>query len=88
MADQSAGYLCEHLNRKGIRPMEDVLVVGTDRENFQHHFDPMPVLVDIKANAIGQMAVQLLISRIQQPDVPRVVQLVEPELVLPEDTGD
>ena len=64
--------------------MRDVLLVAGDRAVVQRHLDPTPFLIDIKPRAIGQLAVQLLLTRLSMPDAPRITQLVEPELILPE----
>jgi DNA-binding LacI/PurR family transcriptional regulator len=83
IANEMTSYIHEHLSRKGIVPMRDVLIVGGDRENTPRHLAPAPASIDIRASEIGRLAVHVLANRLCLPDVPRIRQLVETMLIIP-----
>ncbi|HVM60290.1 MAG TPA: LacI family DNA-binding transcriptional regulator [Verrucomicrobiae bacterium] len=76
-------YVHEHLRRRGVEPMKDVLYVCGDREVVYQHMEPEPAKVDIHSHEIGKLAVELLIVRLANPDSPRITLMVEPTLVIP-----
>lgn len=83
IASDVAEYMYEHLYRRGLTPMKDVLIVGGDREGMAQHRESPFVGIDISAYEIGQLAVQLLGDRLCLPTVPRIRHLVEPKLIIP-----
>jgi DNA-binding LacI/PurR family transcriptional regulator len=76
-------YVHEHLRRRGVEPMKDVLYVCGDREVVYQHLEPEPAKVDIHSHDIGRLAVELLIVRLANPDAPRITLMVEPTLIIP-----
>ena len=83
VANNLGYYVHEHLRRRGVEPMKDVLYVCGDREVVYQHMEPEPAKVDIHSHEIGRMAVELLIMRLANPDAPRITLMVEPTLIIP-----
>ncbi len=83
VANNLGYYIHEHLRRRGIEPMKDVLYVAGDREVVYQHMEPAPIKVDIHSQQIGRLAVELLIMRLANRDAPRTTLMVEPTLVFP-----
>jgi LacI family transcriptional regulator len=83
VANNLGYYVHEHLRRRGIEPMQDVLYVAGDREVVYQHMEPAPIKVDIHSQQIGRLAVELLIMRLANRDAPRATLMVEPTLIIP-----
>jgi DNA-binding LacI/PurR family transcriptional regulator len=45
--------------------------------------EPEPAKIDIHSHEIGRLAVESLIVRLANPDVPRITLMVEPTLIIP-----
>ena len=79
--DMQAATLYQILNRRGIKPGKDVIIVSCNNEMVVlAGLDPKPVSIDIGAEIIGKKAVEQLIWRIKNPNEPRMKILVEPRL--------
>jgi len=76
-------YVHGELLRRGVTPMKDIPMVAGDVESIDRHLDPMPVTVDIHADELGRLAVNLLLLRLLHPGAQRVRQLVGADLVIP-----
>ncbi|QQE11080.1 LacI family DNA-binding transcriptional regulator [Planctomycetota bacterium] len=85
VANELVADIHEQLIRHGVTPMKDVMLIGGDCDHIinQRHLEPQPVMYDINASPIGQLAVQLLLTRIACPDLPRMTQLVQPDMLIP-----
>ena len=83
VANNLGYYIHEHLRRRGVEPMKDVLYICGDREVVYQHMEPEPAKIDIHSHDIGQLAVELLIVRLANPDVPPINLMVEPTLIIP-----
>jgi DNA-binding LacI/PurR family transcriptional regulator len=83
VANNLGYYVHEHLRRRGIEPMKDVLYICGDREVVYQHMEPEPAKIDIHSHEIGRLAVESLIVRLANPDVPRITLMVEPTLIIP-----
>ncbi|QQE12012.1 LacI family DNA-binding transcriptional regulator [Planctomycetota bacterium] len=85
VANDLCANVHDQLIRNNITPMKDVILVGSDCDNIadQRHLEPPPVMFDINAYTVGQLAVQLLLTRISLPNLPRMTQLIEPEILIP-----
>jgi DNA-binding LacI/PurR family transcriptional regulator len=83
VANNLGYYVHEHLRRRGVEPMKDVLYICGDREVVYQHMDPVPIKVDIHSQQIGRLAVELLIMRLANRDAPRTTLMVEPSLIIP-----
>lgn len=79
------GYLHEQLIRRGIKPMTDFVMIAGDRDYAPQHLEPEPIMVNIHGMELGRLGVDLLLWRLENPNVPKVAQLLTPTLVLPPD---
>jgi LacI family transcriptional regulator len=70
------------LNRHGLRPGDDVLIVSCDNEQIRlSGLSPKPASIDIGAEEAGWRAVHRLASRFKNPSEPPVMISVAPQLV-------
>lgn len=76
-------FVADELLRRGVTPMEDLAFVAGDIESAYRPIRPSPVLVDIHSRDIGRLAVDLLLTRIANPRLPRITQIVQPRLLVP-----
>ena len=67
---------------RGIRPGIDIEIVTCNNErSLLNALKPRPVAIDIHAREIAQAAVDRLIWRINHPEEPRIVIMMQPDLV-------
>ncbi len=83
VANELGGYLHEQLMRRGIRPMTDFLMIAGDRDFSPQHLEPEPVMVSVHGVEIGRLAVDLLLWRLENPDLNQVTQLLSSSLIEP-----
>jgi len=84
-ADGVTVGLYHALQRRGIAPGEKLTVVSCNNERpLLAGLYPRPAAVDLQAFEIGRRAAAHLVWRRENPDRPRVVQLLDPQLVVPE----
>jgi DNA-binding LacI/PurR family transcriptional regulator len=76
-------FVADELSRRGVQPMDELPFVAGDIESAYRPIRPTPVLVDINSRDIGRLAVDLLLTRIANPRLPRVTQIIQPQLLLP-----
>ncbi len=73
------------LRDHGIEPGRDMTIVSCDNNNILAGLSPRPATIDIRPDVIGDRAVDQLIWRMENPNIPvRSICLVEPRLILPE----
>ena len=73
------------LLKRGIVPMKDLpMIAGGEDICAGHHLDPMPTTIRIFSPQIGKQAVETLLQRIKNPDMPQLTCALKPELVIPE----
>ena len=79
--DMMAPVIYRLLQEKGIKPGQDVDIIGCNNERpFLAGLQPRPATVDIQAEKVGQRAVQQLIWRMQNKHDPHLTILIEPSL--------
>ncbi len=83
VANELGGYLHEQLVRRGIEPMTDFLMIAGDRDFAPQHLEPEPIMVSVHGVDIGRLAVDLLLWRLENPDVMQVTQLMASTLIEP-----
>lgn len=83
VANELGGYLHEQLIRRGIKPMTDFLMIAGDRDFSPQHLEPEPVMVSVHGVELGRLAVDLLLWRLENPDLNQVTQLLTPSLIEP-----
>jgi LacI family transcriptional regulator len=83
VANELGGYLHEQLVRRGIKPMTDFLMIAGDRDFAPQHLEPEPIMVTVHGVDIGRLAVDLLLWRLENPDVRQVAQLIASSLIEP-----
>lgn len=77
-------YVHIELTKLGIIPMKDVqMVAGDTNICAQFPLTPEPVTIRIFSKRIGRQAVELLLQRIKNPDMPQLTCTLKPELELP-----
>lgn len=72
---------------RGLRVPQDVSVVGFDDVGPSSHFIPPLTTIRQDFNAIGMMAVDYLISLINEPNTPVYQSVLVPELIVRESTA-
>lgn len=78
-------YIHQELTKNGIIPMKDILMVAGDANICdKHHLIPEPVTTRLFSDQIGKQAVEILLLRIKNPDMPQITCMLKPELVIPE----
>ncbi len=83
VANELGGYLHEQLIRRGLKPMKDFLMIGGDRDFAPQHLEPEPIMVSVHGVELGRLAVDLLLWRLENPEMKLVATLLTPTLVLP-----
>lgn len=74
------------LARRGVRPGEDLHVIGCDNERARlSMLEPRPTSIDLGPAETATRAVRRLLGRLRNPDEPAVRILVAPRLALPPD---
>ncbi len=88
VANELGPFIHAELLQRGIVPMKDVrLVAGDDNICSQHLLDPKPATIRIFSRQIGKQAVEMLLQRIRNPDMPQLTCSLKPQLIIPEETG-
>jgi LacI family transcriptional regulator len=70
----------------GLRVPEDISVVGFDNIQYAAFASPPLTTVNMQSERLGEEAMRLLISRINNPDAPYENIVLQPELVLRDST--
>lgn len=70
-------WLTEH----GLRVPDDVALVGSNNEDFSQHYQPPLATVDRQPQLLAQTMTQMLLNRLEQPDLPPVVEQVQAKFV-------
>ncbi len=84
MSDVITPVVYQELERQGVMPGKDITVVSCNNEKpYLAPLHPQPAVIDIRAEAIGQQAVERLFWRIENPDAPKMTLIIEPNLILP-----
>jgi LacI family transcriptional regulator len=84
VASDLGPYVHLELTKLGIIPMKDVCMVAGDANICaQFPLSPAPVTIRIFSKNIGKQAVELLLQRIKNPDMPQLTCTLKPELELP-----
>ena len=84
VANELGPYIHTELMTRGIVPMKDLPVIaGGEDICAGHHLDPMPATIRIFSPQIGRQAIETLLQRIKNPDMPQVTCSLKPELVIP-----
>jgi DNA-binding LacI/PurR family transcriptional regulator len=86
-ADAQVPGVYHALESLGLRPGEDVDVIGCDNQDqFLSKLPSRPATIDIAPQLVGRRGVQQLLWRMRNPqERNRISVLVEPRLVLPEE---
>ncbi len=80
--------LIRALKKQGIRVPEDVLVTGFDNSAESRIIDPHLTTVDIPSSKMGYIAADMLLSRINEPDMPYRITHVRTTLKFRASTGE
>jgi LacI family transcriptional regulator len=84
IANELGSFVHSELLQSGIVPMKDVhMVAGDDNICSQHLLDPKPTTIRIFSRQIGQQAVEMLLQRIKNPDMPQLTCALKPQLIIP-----
>jgi len=85
VASDLGPYVHIELTKLGIIPMKDVCMVAGDANICaQFPLSPAPVTIRIFSKNIGKQAVELLLQRIKNPEMPQLTCSLKPQLELPE----
>jgi DNA-binding LacI/PurR family transcriptional regulator len=85
--DRIAGRLMHHLRQRGIRIPEDVRIVGIDDVVYASLL-PVPLTtVHQPCRDIGEIALRLMLERLERPDMPARQVLLDCSLVIRESCG-
>lgn len=80
--DQMAVGAIKALAREGIRVPEDIRVVGFDNTFVASLIDPALTTVHVSGRQLGEEAVGMLISRLEEPDRPAQCKWLETKLIV------
>lgn len=83
VANTLGGVLYAELAAAGIVPGRDIGMVAGDREVCGGYCNPEPVRIDIHAGKIGGVAVEAMIRRLREPELPELTYVLKPSLVIP-----
>jgi LacI family transcriptional regulator len=86
--DMMAYGVFEYLKDKGIKIPEQISVVGFDDIFFSKMLSVPLTTIELPIHQMGEKAVQLLIERISNKNLPWRCNIVEPKLVIRESTCD
>ena len=75
------------LQEQGLSVPHDVSVIGYDNIAFAAYLNPPLTSISQPKQELGQLAVQSLLERIQQPQLPGRTLRLEPDLVLRNSTA-
>ena len=84
VANNLGVYVHSELINRGIVPMKDLPLIAGDANVCAQHMDPEPIKIRIFSQQIGRLAVEALLLRIRNPDMPLFTNLLKPQLVIPE----
>ena len=87
LTDVLALGVCRAVVASGLRIPEDISVAGFDNNDYTAFLNPPLTTVDVNAHEIGAQAVQLVLARIAQPDLPFQHRRIAHELVVRGSTG-
>lgn len=84
VANELGPFVHPELLQNGIVPMKDIqMVAGDDNICSQYLLDPKPATIRIFSQQIGQQAVEMLLQRIKNPDMPQLTCALKPQLIVP-----
>ena len=75
------------LQEQGLSVPHDISVIGYDNIGFAAYLNPPLTSISQPKQELGQLAVQSLLERIQQPQLPGRTLRLEPDLVLRDSTS-
>ena len=85
VASDLGPYVHLELTKLGIIPMKDVCMVAGDANICaQFPLSPAPATIRIFSKNIGQQAVELLLQRIKNPEMPQLTCTLKPQIELPD----
>ncbi len=76
----ASGFLCA-LAERGLRVPDDLSVVGFDNLASSRYMIPPLTTVDSQVAGVIESSIELLVSRIMQPEAHRQVRVIEPQLI-------
>lgn len=75
------------INSRGLRVPEDIALVGMDDSDVAQLTSPSITSVDLRSAKRARKAAKLLLSRLEQPDLPPRIVVIEPRLTIRESSG-
>lgn len=80
-SDLMAPTVYASLQRAGVVPQQDLMVVSCNNDRrYLDDLQPPPPVIDVQAEALGELAVDLLRWRLAHPRAPAIRTLVSPRL--------
>ncbi len=77
-------HVYDALKKRGIRPMQDIDIVSCNNEAiYYERLDPRPPVFDIDIGAIGTLAAQTALWRLENMDMAPTKVLLAPKLLIP-----
>ncbi len=86
-ADEIAAVLLKCLKKKGLRVSEDVSVVGFNDSTMGQYLDPPLASITREDEAVIDVAIQYIYSRLENPDLPSRHTSVSGKFILRESAG-
>ncbi len=84
VASDLGPHIHVELSRLGVVPMQDVCMIAGDLNICaQFALSPAPITIRIFSKQIGLQAVEALLQRIKNPDMPQITCLLKPRLEIP-----
>lgn len=81
-SDNEIGMIYDNLYKYNLEPMKDVTVISCNYDvRILGCCDPAPVSVDICMEQIGELAAQRLLERINDPKLPKRVDVLQPVII-------
>ncbi len=84
VANDLGVYIHGELTKRDLIPMKDVLMIAGDANVCVQHMNPEPIKIRIFSQQIGRQAIEILMLRIKNPDVPQTTCFLKPQLIIPQ----
>jgi LacI family transcriptional regulator len=85
VADLITPVLYSIMTEAGFKVGHDLHIVSCNNERpYLDHLYPPPAVIDTQADYIGQRVVRQLLRRLENPNSPHEIVLIDPKLILPD----
>ena len=80
-----SGFIHSLLQKAGKTPMQDFLMVASDEGECPPYLVPEPAKLKVHPKKLGILAAEVLLMKINAPEVPGFTGMIQPEVLIPAD---